>query len=247
MWDFYLECKMKSYITDANNRILFSKDMTIAELIDASCELLTLFQRLDVQLPFGDRSVEELCGYYGISSENFLLLCRIYAGEEFEPDVNGMSKQDLTHILRYLRASHLYYLEEALPSIEQGVERVLEECDAKQSLIVRRFFDGYADEVRAHLEFEESVIFPYVEQVLQGVKGDVSIAQSMEGHTDICDKVDDIKSIIIKYLPESCSTKMRSGLIMDLFRLHEDLARHTLIEVRVLTPLVVEVEKSLGL
>ncbi len=238
---------MKSYITDANNRILFSKDMQIAELIDTSCSLLTLFQRLDVQLPFGDRSVEELCERYGISTEMFLLLCRIYAGEEFEIDVESLSKQDLTHILRYLRASHRYYLEEALPSIEQGVERVLEECDAKQSLIVRRFFDGYADEVRAHLEFEERTIFPYVEQVLQGAKGEVSIARSMEGHTDICDKVDDIKSIIIKYLPESCPTALRCGLIVDLFRLREDLARHTLIEVRVLTPLVVEVEKGLGL
>lgn len=238
---------MKSYITDANNRILFSKDMQIAELIDTSCSLLTLFQRLDVQLPFGDRSVEELCGRYGISTEMFLLLCRIYAGDEFEIDVESLSKQDLTHILRYLRASHRYYLEEALPAIEQGVERVLEECDAKQSLIVRRFFDGYADEVRAHLEFEERTIFPYVEQVLQGAKGEMSIAQSMEGHTDICDKVDDIKSIIIKYLPESCPTALRCGLIVDLFRLREDLARHTLIEVRVLTPLVVEVEKSLGL
>lgn len=238
---------MKSYITDANNRILFSKDMQIAELIDTSCSLLTLFQRLDVQLPFGDRSVEELCERYGISTEMFLLLCRIYAGDEFEIDVESLSKQDLTHILRYLRASHRYYLEEALPSIEQGVERVLEECDAKQSLIVRRFFDGYADEVRAHLEFEERTIFPYVEQVLQGAKGEMSIAQSMEGHTDICDKVDDIKSIIIKYLPESCPTALRCGLIVDLFRLREDLARHTLIEVRVLTPLVSEVEKGLGL
>ena len=91
---------MKSYITDANNRILFSKDMQIAELIDTSCSLLTLFQRLDVQLPFGDRSVEDLFGRYGISTEMFLLLCRIYAGEEFENDVESLSKQDLTHILR---------------------------------------------------------------------------------------------------------------------------------------------------
>ena len=101
---------MKSYITDANNRILFSKDMQIAELIDTSCSLLTLFQRLDVQLPFGDRSVEELCERYGISSEMFLLLCRIYAGEEFEIDVEGLSKRDLTHILRYLRATQVYRL-----------------------------------------------------------------------------------------------------------------------------------------
>ena len=62
---------MGNYKIDASNRILFSKDMKIVELLDVSCELLSVFLRLDMQLPFGDLSVEELCRRYSISTEMF--------------------------------------------------------------------------------------------------------------------------------------------------------------------------------
>lgn len=238
---------MKSYRTDAANRILLSKDMKIVELIDVSCDLLPIFLRLDMQLPFGDRSVEELCQAYGISTDMFLTLCQIYVSADVEPDVQSLRSEDLHHLLSYLRSSHRYYADMLLPSIESGVERVLRACDDKQSAIVRKFYDDYADEVRAHLEYEERVIFPHVESVLGGKVDTMSIAEGMAHHSDICDKVDDMKSIIIKYLPESCPTVERYDLLCNLFRLRDDLAKHTLIEVAVLTPMVVALEKHLGL
>ena len=238
---------MKSYKTDARNRVLFSKDMKIVELIDANYELLSILLRMDIQLPFGDQSIEELCERYNMSSQMFLTICQIYTNPEFEPSVEGLSVADAEHIIRYLRSSHRYYLDTMLPSVERGVGEVLASCDAKQSAVVRKFYNDYADEVRAHLDYEERVIFPYVESVLNGENVAPMMAENMESHTDICDKVDDIKSIVIKYLPESCSTAARCGLIYDLFRLREDLIKHTLIEMRVLTPLVVTIEKqSLG-
>ena len=235
---------MKSYKTDARNRVLFSKDMKIAELIDANYELLSILLRMDVQLPFGDKSIEELCEKYNMSSQMFLTICQIYTNSEFEPSVDALPHSDVEHIIRYLRSSHRYYLESMLPSIERGVNEVLASCDAKQSAVVRKFYNDYADEVKAHLDYEERVIFPYVEGVLRGENAERSMAENMECHTDICDKVDDIKSIAIKYLPESCSTAARCGLIYDLFHLREDLIKHTLIEVRVLTPLVMKIEKQ---
>ena len=176
-----------------------------------------------------------------------MMLCRIYLSMEVKPDVESLKSEDLRHLLGYLRSSHCYYADVLLHSIESGVERVLKSCDEKQSLIVRKFYDDYADEVRSHLEYEERVIFPYVERVIAGELGEVSIEQSMANHSDICDKVDDMKSIIIKYLPESCPTVERYDLLCDLFRLRDDLAKHTLIEVAVLTPMVAKLEKQLAL
>lgn len=238
---------MMNYRTDTTLRPLLSKDMKIVELIDLSCEVLPVFLRLDMQLPFGDRSVEELCRQYGLSSDMFLMLCQIYLSADVKPDVESLDGEDLRHLLGYLRSSHCYYADVLLHSIESGVERVLKSCDEKQSLIVRKFYDDYADEVRSHLEYEERVIFPYVERVIAGELGEVSIEQSMANHSDICDKVDDMKSIIIKYLPESCPTAERYDLLCDLFRLRDDLAKHTLIEVAVLTPMVAKLEKQLAL
>ena len=235
---------MKSYKTDARNRVLFSKDMKIVELIDANYELLSILLRMDIQLPFGDQSIEELCQRYNMSSQMFLTICQIYTNPEFEPSVETLAVTDVEHIIRYLRSSHRYYLDTVLPSIERGVNNVLASCDAKQSAVVRKFYDDYADEVRAHLDYEERVIFPYVEGVLRGENAAKRMAENMENHTDICDKVEDIKSIVIKYLPETCSTASRCGLICDLYSLHEELLKHTLIEVRVLTPLVMTIEKQ---
>ena len=67
----------------------------------------------------------------------------------------------------------------------------------------------------------------------------------MAQHTNICDKIDDIKSIIIKYLPESCSTAERCDLLFDLFRMRDDLDKHTLIELKLLTPMVIAEERRL--
>lgn len=238
---------MKSYKTDARNRVLFSKDMKIVELIDANYELLSILLRMDIQLPFGDQSIEELCQRYNMSSQMFLTICQIYTNPEFEPSAEALAHSDIEHIIRYLRSSHRYYLDSVLPSIERGVNEVLASCDAKQSAVVRKFYDDYADEVHAHLDYEERVIFPYVESLSRGEAVVPRMAENMERHTDICDKVDDIKSIVIKYLPESCSTSIRSSLLYDLFRLRDDLIKHTLIEVRVLTPLVMDIEKQVGL
>lgn len=236
---------MKSYKRDGNNRIVYSKDMKLIELIDADYELLTIFLRMDIQLPFGDVSVEEMCQRYDMSPTLFLMICQIYACPDFEPDVEALGKDDLRHILRYLRASHRYYLESVLPTIAKGVERVLEGCDAGKSEILRKFYGDYADEVRTHLSYEEEAIFPYIEGLADGAVCQKSMSALMAQHTNICDKIDDIKSIIIKYLPESCSTHERCDLLFDLFRMRDDLDKHTLIELKLLTPMVIAQERRL--
>ena len=68
---------MRGYKTDTNSRLLFSKDMKIIELIDADYNLLSILLRLDVQLPFGDISIEQMCRRYDMSPELFLMICQI--------------------------------------------------------------------------------------------------------------------------------------------------------------------------
>ena len=50
----------------ADNQILFSKDMKLVELIDADYKLLSVLVRLNIRLPFGDVSIEQICQQYGI-------------------------------------------------------------------------------------------------------------------------------------------------------------------------------------
>lgn len=235
---------MRSYKTDVNNHVILSKDMKLIELIDANHELLSILLRLDIQLPFGDISVEEMCQRYGMSSRVFLMICQIYADPDFLFDSSTLTIEEMTHVIHYLRASHQYYLTDLLPTIGRGVEAVLEKCNPSQGKILRKFYADYTEEVRAHLGHEEEIIFPYVESLINGAAGDAYMAKYMDNHTDICDKIDDVKSIIIKYLPESCSTRERCDLIFTLYRMRDDLAKHTLVETNILTPVVIAYERG---
>ena len=42
----------------------------------------------------------------------------------------------------------------------------------------------------------------------------------------------------MKYLPEACDTVLRNDVLYRIYRLEEDLARHTIIEDTVLIPMV---------
>ena len=239
---------MKSYRTDADNRAIFSEDMKIIELIDVDYGLLSILLRLDIQLPFGDISIEEMCRRYDMSSTLFLMICRMYACPDYEPDTGALTAADLSHLVRYLRSSHRYYLDTIVPRIGRGVDDVLLACDRMQAEVLRKFYNDYCDEIRRHLQYEESRMFPYVERLARGdVGADVRMSEYMENHTDICDKIDDIKSIILKYLPESCTTRQRCDLLLDIFSLRDDLDKHTLIESRILAPVVMAEERRLGL
>ena len=235
---------MKSYKTDVSNRAILSKDMKIIELIDVDYRLLSIIQRLDIQLPYGDISVEEMCRRYDMSVELFLMICRIYIEADCIPDTNGLQVKDMSHLLQYLRASHRYYIDVLIPKIAGEIEQVLQLCTESQRAILQRFYLGYVEEVKAHLQFEEADMFPYVERIISGeAVADMKMSDFVDNHTDVCDKIDDIKSIVIKYLPESCTTRQRCNLLFDIFALREELAKHTMLEMRILAPVVINAER----
>ncbi len=229
----------KSYKTDGNNHVIFSEDMKLAELIDADCNLLSVLLRFDMELPFGDVSVAEMCHSYGVSPSLFLMICQICTLPDYRPDYKELkAAEDIANLIKYLRASHRYYTQTLLPRIVTGVNNMLHECEDKQRNLLSKFCADYVNEVRAHLEYEEREIFPYIEALMRGERCGSEIGVYMNSHTDVCEKIDDMKSIMIKYLPVACPMHKRCELLFDIFALREDLARHTMLEIEVLAPLV---------
>lgn len=107
------------------------------------------------------------------------------------------------------------------------------------------FFNQYRHEVAEHLEYEEKTVFPYIKALDNGNrKTDYSISRFEKNHTDIQEKLVDLQNIIIKYLPCPEGSCQQNEILYDLFLLDEDLGRHTLIEDKILVPLVNELEKK---
>ncbi|MDE5707782.1 MAG: hemerythrin domain-containing protein [Alistipes sp.] len=226
-------------------RQLFSPGMKLADLIESNYELLAILSRLSIPLGFGETSVGEMCRRHNLSPELFLLICRIYSSAEPASPCESLAPADLGHIMRYLHASHVYYLQTVLPRLDARMEAMIEACEGVHRKILHSFFADYRREVDNHFDYEERIVFPYVRSLLEGGQpGNYNILCFEDNHSDIDGKLSDLKSIVIKYLPESCPAELRHEVLFEIFRFEEDLRKHTEIENGILIPLVEKLEKD---
>ena len=86
------------------NKTIYTRRMKLAQLIADNNELLSLLQRLDIKLGFGEATVEDICRRYNLSTELFLMICNIYSFRDYEPQTDILTKDDITHITNYLQA-----------------------------------------------------------------------------------------------------------------------------------------------
>lgn len=222
----------------------FTERMKMADLVHANYRLLYVLPRFGIQLGFGDKSIEEICRAHNLSVSLFLLVCNIYTFDDFLPDPGELTTFTAEDLTGYLHRSHNDYLEEQIPEIRRQVQALVRCCEPRNGKILERFFDDYSREVTNHFNYEETVVFPYIHNLSTGhpsAEG-YSIGQFEENHSNIEEKLSDLKNILIKYLSDTCPGGARNRLLLELYLLEDDLNKHSLIEDRILVPLVEQLE-----
>ena len=224
----------------------FSKDTKFAELLTNDRRLLQLLPRFGIGLGFGDRNVAQVCQMNNVNTDLFLMICKIYSDNNFRPEQQELQHIDMSNLLSYLKASHTYYLDERFPHIEEHLQRIIDACGQKYGPMLSHFYDEYKQEVMRHIQYyEEEVVFPYIEALLNGQHTDsYKIDEFEHNHTNIQDTLDDMMNILLKYLPGDILPKERIEISYDIMELSDDLNRHSLIEERILIPYVESIENT---
>jgi regulator of cell morphogenesis and NO signaling len=154
-----------------------------------------------------------------------------------------LAEADPLTIVDYLQNSHSFYMDKEFNSLEKNITAMVASCDQMQKKIVARFFTDYKTHVANHFSYEENVVFPYVRALVAGKTHEgYTIEQFEENHSDIDEALSDLKNIVMKYLPDTCDTVLRNEVLYRIFRLEEDLAKHTVLEDGVLIPIVNRIE-----
>ncbi len=217
----------------------FSSEMKMADLVESNYRLLGVLMRLGLDADFGEKTVGEMCGSCGLDPDTVILLCEVYTDPAFKPTMEMLRRSHVGDILRYLHHSHDYYLNQALVEMESAIGRLLEPCTAPQQKVVWDFFRGYKVELENHFGFEEREVIPYVQDLIIGMRrSGFSIDRFEENHSNIDEKLNDLKNLVLKSLPAVCDRNVRIELLLRLFILQEDLRCHTYIEDSILVPMV---------
>lgn len=232
-------------MTTEIERVVLSEQMKLADLIDVNFKLLNVLSRLGISLGFGENTIKEVCERQGINLNSFLLICNIYTYDSYMPSADLLAGADPATIVDYLHNSHAFYLGKEFVGLENNLSAMVEPCDELQKKIVAKFFSDYRTQVERHFEYEEDVVFPYVRSLIDGGRHEsYSIEQFEENHSNIDETLNDLKNIVLKYLPETCDTVLRNEVLYRIYRLEEDLLKHTLIEDNVLIPIVNKMEEK---
>jgi hypothetical protein len=113
--------------------------------------------------------------------------------------------------------------------------------------LIMKFYDDYVDEVRKHMEYEDKVVFKYVEALLRGeLPTNYSISVYAKKHTQVETKLTELKNIIIKYYPAKSSNNLLNAALFDIFSCEQDLESHSRVEDYLFVPEVLKLVKKLS-
>jgi len=215
---------------------LLTSAMKMADLMDLRPSLPGVLARMGIPFGFGEQTVEEVCRRQGVDPETFLLICSVYAVDGYAPTKERLRKADLRDVLKYLRQSHTFYMDVALNELADALRTLTEPCGEMNKHIIRRFFSEYKEELTKHFEYEEKTVFPYAEAILH--HGRLTDDDYGENHSHMEEKLEDLKNLVMKYLPPECGQQDVCRALSCIYSLQEDIARHILVEDGVLVPIV---------
>ncbi len=212
-------------------------------------KLLLVISRFGISLGFGDKTIRQICFEYELNCSLVLLIMNLYI-DPMDNREELLHAECLPGLINYLKRAHQYYLEQKLPYIAELIDRFIENTANPHTKLLKSFFKGYEDEVREHMQYEDSEVFPYIISLYEAnmhrpesIPVNFSINDFHDHHSDIEEKLEDLTQLLIKHFPPTKDSFYRNTILTELFALHYDLRDHKKIEDNILTPAVYQLEK----
>ncbi len=206
--------------------------------------LLMALSRFEIALGFGAKSVSQVCTDNGVDTSTFLAVANFLSGRPHERYIVA-----LPSLMRYLKNAHAYFLDFILPEIRRKLITSIDCSDpANVGFLILRFYDGYVEEVRRHMEYENSHVFKYVGHLIEGVRdGGYSIGDFEHVHRPIASKLNELKDIFIcHYAGNGTRVDSLNSALFDIITCEQDLLGHCAVEDRIFVPAVQTLEQEVA-
>ena len=211
------------------------------DLVKDNNTLILVMGRFGISLGFDDKSVRDVCRIQNVNENTFLEVVNFVSDREY-----NYKSISLPSLIGYLKKAHEYFLDFNLPNIRR---KLIESIDCSGTndiaLLIVKFYDEYVTEVRKHMEYENEVVFSYVEQLSQGfLNRSFSISNFAGKHSPISNKLKELKDIIIRYYPEK-NNYLLNSVLLDILLCEQDLTSHCMIEDLLFVPAVIRLEQQI--
>lgn len=229
---------------------LFNENQILADVVSENHLLFPVINRLGVNLGFKNSTIRTVCNENKIDIEFFIEIINVFNNENYFPQ-KKLQQFSVSTIINYLNKTHEFYRNYYITEIDKLIKQLLSNENI-ESKVICKFYNNYKNELIEHLKFEETIVFPYIIELSGlGVKKlsakkkiKYSINDFEKEHSNIDNKISDLRNFIIRYLSVYYDFNTCNSLLSSLFLFEKDLQNHTRIEEKILFPKAKYLEKS---
>lgn len=233
---------------------LFDKNTKMTDLVHRNYLLLPVLNRFGIRLGFQGKTIDDICRQMGIDINFFLAIINAFHNYDYFPE-NELQSFSSILIVDYLRKSHSEFRKVSLPKIESLLNKFVKNSKSDDLKIIQSFYIKYKEEFLEHIMEEDENVFPYALELQKAYDLktqpipkkllDYSIHSFEKEHSNLDEKLFDLKNIIIKYLEPNYNDKDCNEFLFELFQFERDLKDHARIEDKILTQKVMGIENEL--
>lgn len=219
------------------NLKMYEADDKMISIIHDDYSILQMLSAFGISMGFGDKTVREVCNQQGVDTYTFMTVVNFCVNGHIATE--AVDRLSVPTLLHYLKASHAYFIDFEMPYIRKELTEALNENDSLASLILR-LYDGYTNSIKAHMQHEERMLFPFVENMINGKVGNDSTLETFSKHRHQTDqKLKELKNIVIKYLPsDRLSNNRLMATLYDIYNSERWLEQHVEVEDHIFIPAI---------
>ncbi len=216
---------------------MYESDDKMITIISDDYSTLQIIGAFGLQMGFGDKTVDAVCQQQEVDTFTFLTVVNYSVNGYLDKET--IPRLSLDTLLRYIRASHSYYLGFELPHLRAALIDALDATDNLAKLIIR-LYDNLAQSIRGHMQYEEKTLFPYVTRLINGEVGNDAMVETFSKHHSQTElRIKELKNIIIRYMPpDGLSNHKMMSVLYDIFTTERWLHQHTDVEEDIFIPAI---------
>jgi regulator of cell morphogenesis and NO signaling len=234
-----------------------SEKNVIGDLVAADYRAAKVFSKFNIDFCCqGGRTLEQAAEEINMDSSELIEALDDVMSDKNEESIDYRSwPMDL--LVDYIEKKHHRYVDEQIPVISTYLAKVVKVHGSSHPELkeIQSLFNGAANELRSHMEKEETILFPYIREVeanksrQQSVRGenmDSAIQMLKEEHDQEGERFRKIETLSDQYTPPpgACNTYRVTYALLNEFQ--ENLHKHIHLENNILFPQVKKLENHMS-
>lgn len=230
---------------------------TLASIVTQHHQLVPVLEKYHLDFCCkGKRTLLQACEEKGLSMEQ--LLTEI---EGMESPVNNkqlpFNQMDEQQLISYILVHHHFYVNQSMPTILAHLEKVASKHGERYPYMIKvyQLFGAIKEEMTAHMQKEETILFPRIKEVGQlateekkstlskgYINGPVNIMEMEHDHAG--EMLYEIRQLTNNYTPPEDACTTFNVCLAELKAFEEDLHQHVHLENNLLFPLAEKIMRA---